>query len=192
MPRRPPRRRGQTGVGPCAGAGRGARFPQRPGLGDCSHRHDRPGDGLRYHRHRTRFLAGQVQEAGGRRATSRSSTRPSPRRCRTLGYDEAAIARIVNYAVGHGSLAKAPAINHETLAARGFDAATIGRVEKSIGTAFDIRFAFSRYTLGDAFCRDVARTRRRRRSPIPSSTCLRASASPRATSRRRTCMPAGR
>ncbi len=74
---------------------------------------------------------------------------------RTLGYGEAAITRIVNYAVGHGSLAKAPAINHETLAARGFDAATIGRVEKSIDTAFDIRFAFSRYTLGDAFCQDV-------------------------------------
>jgi ribonucleoside-diphosphate reductase alpha chain len=61
---------------------------------------------------------------------------------RTLGYGEAAIARIVAYAVGHGSLAKAPAINHE-------------RIEKSIATAFDIRFAFSRYTLGDAFCRDV-------------------------------------
>ena len=44
-----------------------------------------------------------------------------PRRSATLGYDEAAIARIVRYAVGHGSLAEAPAINHETLAARGFD-----------------------------------------------------------------------
>jgi ribonucleoside-diphosphate reductase alpha chain len=73
----------------------------------------------------------------------------------TLGYDSAAIIRIVDYAVGHGSLAGAPAINHETLAARGFDAATLARVEKAIVTAFDIRFAFSRYTLGDAFCRDV-------------------------------------
>jgi ribonucleoside-diphosphate reductase alpha chain len=73
----------------------------------------------------------------------------------TLGYDRAAIERIVAYAVGHGSLATAPAINHETLHGRGFDAATIERVEKAIMTAFDIRFVFSRYTLGDHFCREV-------------------------------------
>jgi len=78
-----------------------------------------------------------------------------PEALRTLGYDEAAIARIIAYAVGHGSLATAPAINAETLAARGFDQAAIERVEKSIGTAFDIRFAFSRYTLGDSFCRET-------------------------------------
>src|SRR5260370_41249936 len=77
-----------------------------------------------------------------------------PEALRTLGYDAAAIARIVAYAVGHGSLAKAPAINAEALAARGFDDGAIERVEKSIGTAFDIRFAFSRYTLGDTFCRE--------------------------------------
>jgi len=73
----------------------------------------------------------------------------------TLGYDGATVARMVSYAVGHGSLAGAPAINHETLAARGFDTETLARVEKAIATAFDIRFAFSRYTLGDTFCRDV-------------------------------------
>lgn len=73
----------------------------------------------------------------------------------TLGYDEAAIARIVAHAVGHGSLATAPAVNHETLAARGFDRPAIERVEKALGTAFDIRFAFSRYTLGDGFCREA-------------------------------------
>jgi ribonucleoside-diphosphate reductase alpha chain len=78
-----------------------------------------------------------------------------PLALRTLGYDEAAISRIVGHAVGHGSLASAPAINHETLAARGFDAAALQRLDQAIATAFDIRFAFTRYTLGDAFCRDV-------------------------------------
>jgi ribonucleoside-diphosphate reductase alpha chain len=78
-----------------------------------------------------------------------------PLALRTLGYDEPAIVRIVTHAVGLGSLAKAPAINHETLAARGFDRAVLDRVEKSLASAFDIRFAFSRYTLGDVFCRDV-------------------------------------
>jgi ribonucleoside-diphosphate reductase alpha chain len=73
----------------------------------------------------------------------------------TLGYDEAAIAKIVAHAVGHGTLKDAPAINHEALAARGFDKAALDRIEKALPTAFDIRFAFSRYTLGDDFCREV-------------------------------------
>jgi ribonucleoside-diphosphate reductase alpha chain len=72
-----------------------------------------------------------------------------------LGYDAATAARIVAHAVGHGTLKGAPAVNHETLAARGFDAAALESVEKALPTAFDIRFAFSRYTLGDAFCRDA-------------------------------------
>ncbi|MFO1158305.1 MAG: vitamin B12-dependent ribonucleotide reductase [Reyranellaceae bacterium] len=81
--------------------------------------------------------------------------RTVPLALRSLGYDEAVIARISAHAVGHGSLAKAPAINHAMLAERGFDKATIDKVEKAIATAFDIRFAFSRHVLGDAFCRDV-------------------------------------
>ena len=73
----------------------------------------------------------------------------------TLGYDQATAERIVAYAVGHGSLKGAPAVNHETLAARGFDAAALERIEKALPTAFDIRFAFSPYVLGDDFCRTV-------------------------------------
>ena len=72
-----------------------------------------------------------------------------------LGYDGAAAARIIAHAVGHGTLEGAPAINHETLAERGFDEAVLDRVEKHLASAFDIRFAFSRYTLGDAFCSEV-------------------------------------
>jgi ribonucleoside-diphosphate reductase alpha chain len=78
-----------------------------------------------------------------------------PLALRTLGYDEATIRRIVDHAVGHGSLASSPAINHESLASRGFDAETLARVDQAITTAFDIRFAFSRYTLGESFCRDT-------------------------------------
>jgi ribonucleoside-diphosphate reductase alpha chain len=78
-----------------------------------------------------------------------------PLALRTLGYDEPAIRRIVDHAVGHGSLASAPAINHESLALRGFDAGTLARIDQAIATAFDIRFAFSRYTLGEAFCREA-------------------------------------
>ena len=38
-----------------------------------------------------------------------------PEALRTLGYGEAEIAEIEAYAVGHGTLAQAPAINHSTL-----------------------------------------------------------------------------
>ena len=78
-----------------------------------------------------------------------------PLALRTLGYGDAAIERIVAHAVGHGSLATAPTVNHAALAARGFDAAALQRVDQAVATAFDIRFAFNRYTLGDAFCREV-------------------------------------
>jgi ribonucleoside-diphosphate reductase alpha chain len=78
-----------------------------------------------------------------------------PLALKTLGYADDAVQRIVTHAVGHGTLRGAPAINHETLAARGFDARTLERVEKTLATAFDIRFAFSRYTLGDDFCRNT-------------------------------------
>ena len=44
-----------------------ARLPQRAGHRDRAHRHDRAGDGLRHHRDRARFRAGEVQEAGRRR-----------------------------------------------------------------------------------------------------------------------------
>ncbi len=81
--------------------------------------------------------------------------RTVPLALRSLGYGEAAITRIVDHAVGHGSLATAPAINHASLAERGFDRSTIDRIDKAIVTAFDIRYAFSRHVLGDAFCRDI-------------------------------------
>ncbi len=55
----------------CLGAGARARqaawLPQCAGDGDRADRHDRPGDGLRYDRHRARFRAGEVQEARRRR-----------------------------------------------------------------------------------------------------------------------------
>ncbi len=71
-----------------------------------------------------------------------------------LGYDEATIAAIVAYAVGRGSLVDAPAINIETLRTKGFDNATLARLEKAVAQAFDLRFAFNRWTLGDEFCRE--------------------------------------
>src|SRR5579875_1257430 len=81
--------------------------------------------------------------------------RAVPEALRTLGYSEAQIAEIEAYAVGHGTLAQAPAINHTTLKAKGFTEEAIAKVEKALPTAFDIRFAFNKWTLGEDFCRDV-------------------------------------
>jgi ribonucleoside-diphosphate reductase alpha chain len=72
-----------------------------------------------------------------------------------LGYDEEAIEEIVRYALGHATLAGAPGIDHAALRARGFTAAAIESIEQGLAGAFDIRHVFNRWTLGEAFCRDV-------------------------------------
>ena len=74
-----------------------------------------------------------------------------PEGLRALGYDEAAIEGIVRYAVGHGSLAGAPGVNHDTLAAKGFTPEKIAAVEKAVASAFDIKFVFNKWTLGEDF-----------------------------------------
>src|SRR5689334_13457678 len=80
--------------------------------------------------------------------------RAVPEALRTLGYKESEIAEIESYAVGHGSLGQAPAINHTTLKAKGFTDDAIAKVEKALPTAFDIKFAFNKWTLGEEFIRD--------------------------------------
>ncbi len=81
--------------------------------------------------------------------------RAVPEALRTLGYSEADIAEIEVYAVGHGSLAQAPGINHTTLKAKGFTDEAIAKVDKALPTAFDIKFVFNKWTLGEEFCRDT-------------------------------------
>jgi ribonucleoside-diphosphate reductase alpha chain len=77
--------------------------------------------------------------------------RAVPEALRALGYRESQIAEITAYAVGHGSIAQAPAINHGSLTARGFTPDALQKIESSLGTAFDIKFVFNRWTLGDEF-----------------------------------------
>ena len=80
--------------------------------------------------------------------------RAVPEALRVLGYSESQIAEIVGYAVGRGSLKDAPAINYSTLKSKGFTAEAIEKVEKALPTAFDIKFAFNKWTLGVDFLRD--------------------------------------
>jgi ribonucleoside-diphosphate reductase alpha chain len=79
--------------------------------------------------------------------------RAVPEALRVLGYTPADIADIEAYAVGHGSMANAPAINHTILKAKGFTPEIIEKLEKALPTAFDIKFAFNKWTLGEDFCK---------------------------------------
>src|SRR5712671_5554381 len=78
--------------------------------------------------------------------------RAVPEALRVLGYTPAQIAEIEAYAVGHGNLGQSPGINHSTLKTKGFTEEAIATVEKALPTAFDIKFVFNRWTLGEEFC----------------------------------------
>jgi ribonucleoside-diphosphate reductase alpha chain len=74
--------------------------------------------------------------------------RAVPEALRGLGY-EAEIAEIEAYAVGHGSIDQAPGINPTTLKAKGFSDESLAKIKASLGSAFDIKFVFNRWTVGD-------------------------------------------
>ncbi|MEQ1578389.1 MAG: vitamin B12-dependent ribonucleotide reductase, partial [Hyphomicrobium sp.] len=74
-----------------------------------------------------------------------------PEALTTLGYPQHQIAEIVSYAVGHGSLGQSPAINHSTLKAKGFTDEALAKIESGLGTAFDIKFVFNKWTLSEDF-----------------------------------------
>jgi ribonucleoside-diphosphate reductase alpha chain len=135
-------------------ARRGARVSQRPGHRHRPHRHHRPRHGLRHDRHRARLCAGQVQEARRRRLLQDHQP------------------------VGAGSLARprlcpGPDLRDRHLCGRprhpcrrarrqprhaqgqGLRPAQIAALEENLTAAFDIKFVFNRWTLGEDFCRDT-------------------------------------
>ncbi len=80
--------------------------------------------------------------------------RAVPEALRTQGYDETQIGDIVSYATGHGTLDGAPDVNHDTLAALGFDKSALDKLEAALANAFDIKFVFNKWTFGEDFCVD--------------------------------------
>ncbi|HEY9058374.1 MAG TPA: vitamin B12-dependent ribonucleotide reductase, partial [Aurantimonas sp.] len=75
--------------------------------------------------------------------------RAVPEALTSLGYAQHEIAEIEAYAVGHGNLDQAPGINPSSLKAKGFADATIEKINASLKSAFDIKFVFNRWTIGD-------------------------------------------
>jgi ribonucleoside-diphosphate reductase alpha chain len=66
-----------------------------------------------------------------------------------LGYSEKERDAIIKYAVGSGTFAGAPHINHQTLSEKGFIASEIEKLDKAVGSAFEIGFVFNVYNLGE-------------------------------------------
>jgi ribonucleoside-diphosphate reductase alpha chain len=76
-----------------------------------------------------------------------------------LGYTSEQIEDIIAYCVGHkalasGAVAGSPAINRDSLAEKGFTPEALDKVDKALENAFEIGFAFNKYTLGEEFCRE--------------------------------------
>lgn len=72
-----------------------------------------------------------------------------------LGYSDGQIADIIGYTLGHKSLRGAPFINHETLTSKGFTPVMLNKLEVALENAFEIGFAFNKWTFGESFCKDV-------------------------------------
>lgn len=72
-----------------------------------------------------------------------------PAALQNLGYNAKQIDAIVKYAVGAGSFAGAPVINHQSLSEKGFIAEELKKLDAAVASAFEIGFVFNVYTLGE-------------------------------------------
>ena len=72
-----------------------------------------------------------------------------------LGYTKNQQKDITRYAVGHGNLESCQSVSINALKDKGFTDAILAKLAGSLENAFDIKFAFNRYGLGDDFCRDT-------------------------------------
>jgi ribonucleoside-diphosphate reductase alpha chain len=72
-----------------------------------------------------------------------------PRALRRLGYDSDEIVRIVRHAVGTGTFEGAPHIHRSSLLMKGLLEEEITRIEETLPTMLDLRFAFARGILSE-------------------------------------------
>ena len=78
-----------------------------------------------------------------------------PKALKRQGYSENQIEAIIRYAEGNGTLVGSPQINHDTLHEKGFTDEVLKKIESGLGEAFDIKFAFNKWTLGEEFCTET-------------------------------------
>ena len=73
---------------------------------------------------------------------------------RKLGYSEEETKEIVAHCRGRGTIKNAPHINHDSLKEKGFTDKEIQNIESELEGAFEIQYAFNKYSLGEDFCRE--------------------------------------
>ena len=78
-----------------------------------------------------------------------------PEALSNLGYSDDQTDDIIRYAVGHGSLEKCQSVSINALRDKGFTEDALNALAGALKSAFDIKFAFNRFTLGDDFCKDT-------------------------------------
>ncbi|MCA9412170.1 MAG: vitamin B12-dependent ribonucleotide reductase [Candidatus Omnitrophica bacterium] len=72
-----------------------------------------------------------------------------------LGYTGQDIKEIIDYIVGTASLVGSPHINRETLLMKGFTKEILDKIEPELKSAFDIRYVFNPYSVGQDFCKET-------------------------------------
>ena len=72
-----------------------------------------------------------------------------PAALKNLRSNEKEIDSIIKYAVGAGTFAGAPHVNHQSLSEKGFIAEEIKKLDAAVASAFEIGFVFNVYTLGE-------------------------------------------
>ncbi|HLC79535.1 MAG TPA: LAGLIDADG family homing endonuclease [archaeon] len=82
-----------------------------------------------------------------------------------LAYPKGQIDEIIKYVRGHGTLAGCPAINKESLLAKGFTNEKIGLIESQLGNVFELKFAFNKWSIGKDFCIQLGFTEKQLNDP---------------------------
>lgn len=78
-----------------------------------------------------------------------------PAALKRLGYSAKESDAIIKYAKGHGTLKGCPTMSHDRLRAVGFTDDKIQAIEEQLPGAFELKFAFNHFTLGEDFCKNV-------------------------------------
>ncbi len=166
-----------------AGARRRARLSQFAQVSVIApNRHHRAGDGLRHHRHRARPLRpGEIQGSSPAAAISKIINRAVPGALRVLGHGKPRSPRSRQRRCGRPRLrsARRPGINQRRRSRpRASPRRRSSGSRKALPTAFDIKFAFNKWTLGEG-CSAATSSASRRPTSIPSDfeTCSPISAS---------------
>jgi ribonucleoside-diphosphate reductase alpha chain len=88
-----------------------------------------------------------------------------PLALKKLGYSERQIDEIVKYVKGTGTLEGCPSINKASLIAKGFTEEKIAAIEANLQNAFELKFAFNKWILGEEFCKSLGFTESQLNNP---------------------------